>query len=494
MHFFRHIAFLLHLLVVGATARADDLLIGSATVDITPDQPVALAGQFSTRISKRTETPIVASAVAMEALDVAGARRDVAIMIACDLVAIRTGIQDRLRAKLTPQLPGVDMRKVFLSATHTHTAPVTSELLDNPHAYVLPKEGIMQPDAYVDFLVEKLAQAAMQAWQSRQPGGVSWTLGQAVVGHNRRAVYADGHAQMYGKTAQPAFRSMEGGEDHAVEALFFWDAEKRLRAVAINLACPSQEVESRSAINADFWHEVRQQLKAKLELPELTILGWCGAAGDQSPHLMYRKAAEDRMLKARGLTRLQEIGRRITAAVMDTVDIARADIRTSVPFSHTASDVALPPRKILLREYEDSKKVVAELGALQSLDNRMQSTLDREKAVMSRFEQGDQLPPVTIELHVLRIGDIAIATNPFELYLDYGVQMKARSPAEQTFLIQLAAGSAKYLPTAKAIEGGSYSALPVSNSVGPEGGQVLVEETVRAIHAQWAPAPAGASN
>lgn len=73
-------------------------------------------------------------------------------------------------------------------------------------------------------------------------------------------------------------------------------------------------------------------------------------------------------------------------------------------------------------------------------------------------------------------------------FLDYGVQMKSRSPAEQTFLIQLATDSGRYLPTQKAIEGGSYSALPVSNRVGPEGGRVLVNETVEAIRKLW-PAP-----
>lgn len=475
-------------LALGTTGLADELRIGSATVDITPDQPVALAGQFSTRISKNPETPIVVSAVAIEALE-AGQRRDVAIMVACDLVAIRSGIQAKLREKLVSLLPGVDVRKVFLSATHTHTAPVTMELKDNPFLYKIPTEGVMQPDAYVEFLIERLAQAAVRAWESRQPGGVSWTLGHAVVGHNRRAVYAGGVARMYGGTAQPNFRNIEGGEDHAVEMLYFWDAEKRLRAVAINLACPAQEVEGRSAINADFWHDVREQLKAKLALPELTVLGWCGAAGDQSPHLMFRKAAEERMLKARGLTRLQEIGRRITAAVMDTIDIARADVRMDAPFSHTVADLRLPPRKILPREYEDSKKVVEEFGALKNPDNRMLTTLEREKGVIRRYEEGDKLPPYAMELHVLRIGAIAIATNPFELYLDYGVQMKSRSPAEQTFLIQLACDSGGYLPTPKAIEGGSYSALPVSNKVGPEGGQVLVDETVQAISSLW-PAPA----
>lgn len=233
---------------------------------------------------------------------------------------------------------------------------------------------------------------------------------------------------MYGKTGLPSFRNIEGGEDHAVDMLFLWDADKHLQAVAVSLACPSQEVESGGNINADFWHEVREQLKAKLSLPELNVLGWCSAAGDQSPHLMYRKAAEDRMLKARGLTRLQEIGRRITSTIIDTLDIAKADIRTDAAFGHTTSTLQLSPRRITEREYEDSKKLVAEYSVVQTPDNRLLATIEREKGVMSRFEEGDKLPPYAMELHALRIGDIAIATNPFELYLDYGVQMKARSP------------------------------------------------------------------
>ena len=463
---------------------ADDLLVGSATIDITPDQPVALAGQFSTRISKKAETPLVAAAIAIER-PAAPQPAELAILVACDLVAIRPGIQEMTREKLGRLLPGLDTRKFLLSATHTHTAPVTTELVDNPNLYDIPREGVMQPETYVELLTTRLAEVAAQAWKKRAPGGVSWTLGHAVVGHNRRAVYSDGHAQIYGKTNQPSFRALEGYEDHAVETLFFWDASSRLRAVAINLACPAQEVESRSTLNADFWHEVRIQLRARLGLPGLHILGWCAPAGDQSPHLLYRKDAEERMLRARGLTRLQEIGRRITAAVADTHDIAAADIRRNAPFHHAVSELHLPPRIISAREYEDSKKIVAEFGTLQNPDHRIRATLDRERAVMQRYEEGDRLPPHPVELHVLRLGDVAIATNPFELYLDYGVQMKARSPAEQTFLIQLAAGSSKYLPTPKAIEGGSYSALPMSNRVGPEGGQMLVEETLRAIHARW---------
>ena len=89
-----------------------------------------------------------------------------------------------------------------------------------------------------------------------------------------------------------------------------------------------------------------------------------------------------------------------------------------------------------------------------------------------------------MELHILRLGDVAIATNDFELFTDYGVQIKARSPAVQSFIIQLS-GPGTYIPTELAVRGGSYSAVIQSNRVGPEGGQVLVNQTVETIKLLW---------
>jgi len=85
------------------------------------------------------------------------------------------------------------------------------------------------------------------------------------------------------------------------------------------------------------------------------------------------------------------------------------------------------------------------------------------------------------EIHVLRIGDVVICTNEFELYTDYGIRIQARSNALQTFVIQLT-GPGSYLPTEKAVKGGSYSAVVQSNLVGPEGGQILVDRTVELIN------------
>ena len=106
--------------------------------------------------------------------------------------------------------------------------------------------------------------------------------------------------------------------------------------------------------------------------------------------------------------------------------------------------------------------------------------------VVKRYErqQAGTVEPFAMELHALRLGDVAIATNVFELFTEFGIQVKARSRALQTFVIQLA-GPGSYLPTARAVKGGGYSAIVESNLVGPEGGQVLTDRTVELINSFW---------
>ena len=86
-----------------------------------------------------------------------------------------------------------------------------------------------------------------------------------------------------------------------------------------------------------------------------------------------------------------------------------------------------------------------------------------------------------MEYHVIRLGDICVTTNPFELFLDYGNRIKARSYAQQTFIAQLCCGSMGYLPTEKAEKAGHYSAYISSGQVGHEGGDLLVRDTLDRI-------------
>ena len=89
-------------------------------------------------------------------------------------------------------------------------------------------------------LYHQMAKAVVQAWNRRAVGAVGHGLGHAVIGQNRRIVYADGRAQMSFETNDPQFRHFEGYEDHGVDILCFYEGKRQLKATAITLACTAQ--------------------------------------------------------------------------------------------------------------------------------------------------------------------------------------------------------------------------------------------------------------
>lgn len=474
-----------------------DLLIGWAQRDITPDQAVNLCGQFHTRITKTVRDPVTITALVLAAEEPA----DTAVFVSCDAAMISPGVYEQCRRAIKARLPSLDVAKLIMNATHTHTAP---QMFD----FWYPPQGpeVMTPRAYAEFVTQRVADAVAEAWKNKKPGGVSWGFGYAVVGHNRRVVYFDdlskrpdakplpggyrnGTAAMYGNTNDAQFSHIEGYVDHGLDVLFTWDQAEKLTGLIINLACPSQETEGESAISADFWHDIRVELRAR-HGRKLFVLPQCSAAGDLSPHPLLHQKAEERMLQLMGRSRRQEIGRRVAEAVDEILPCAAKSIVTEAPFRHIVKTLHLPRRMVTHDELEavkaDLKRMEAQAAATGKPAQSSQTNRCRE--TIARFQKQERAPVSNDELHVVRLGDVAFATNGFELFLDFGMRIKARSPALQTFIIQLSARDfmlGTYLPTTRALAGGGYSTGIFDNEIGPEGGQVLVEETLQTINELW---------
>jgi hypothetical protein len=425
--------------------RDQPLTVGWATTDITPEKAVALVGQLHKRLSTGVRDPLTATVLALETGG-PGEPREQALMISVDLVMVHRVVQERLRERLKTRLPDFDTHKLFIHATHTHTGPglvdsTFGDLYDVSH-----DAGVMKASEYAEFFLDRIGHAAEQAWTNRRPARLGWAMSHAVTGYNRRTVYTDGSAVMYGAAAVTNFAYLEGGADTALDLLGFWNENKTLLGVVVNVACPAQETEGLNEISADFWHEVRLQLRAR-HGANLFILPQCAPCGDLSPHLIYRQRTEQLMEQRRNLSRRQEIARRIANAVDDALPLAEAVRTNQVVFRH----------QVVLADIPEQQPVV------------------------QPFYETDSVHPV--ELHVLRLGDVAMATSPFELFHDYATRIEARSSAPLTLLVQICAGHSGYLPTERAVKGGGYSADKFI--VGPVGGQVLVEETVQQINAMF---------
>ena len=461
--------------------------------DITPQGPASLSGQYYERISQHVESPLKVTAWAMEVTDQSG-HKDQVIMVSLDVVCTPRVLQDTLKDLVSEQLPDFDTRKLFLNATHTHSAP-----------------GPDIRSEYGRLLLEKLTKAVVSAWVNRKPAGVSYGLSYAVVGHNRRATYANGTAEMYGDTARPDFIGIEGPNDPGVDMLFCWDLNKNLTGIIINVSCPSQVTESKYYVSADYWSEVRKQVGARFS-EDVYVFPQCGAAGDISPRDLptgYR-AGEPNMWDVPGS---REIGKRLAQAIGGVYADARNSIQTETVFQHIVKDIGIPTRRVSKEEYQSALAKINEVRSAEPADadspdtawNRfLQEVKDNEKIrefgpwddkksdygwlrpqeiVVNQYENQDINTIYKMELHVLRIGEIAMATNPFELFVDYGFAITGRSSAKQTFIVQLSGDYGGYLATEKALSGGGYSAM--ANEIGYQGGHILVDDTVELINSMW---------
>ena len=454
------------------------LQIGWARGDITPPCKTFVQGQFHTRIADEVLSPLTATTLALEVAGEDGTVEQ-AVLLSCDLC--QDGFKADLLRVLDGRCPDLDLRKLTVNCTHTHTAPAMQRgIYDEPE----DDADFMNPDEYRGWLAAQLTDIVEAAWRDRQPGSVSRGFGYAAVARCRRAVYADGTARMYGQTNLEDFHGFESCDDHAVNMLFTRNAEGGLTGILVNLACPSQCREALAAFSADFWHEVREAVAAQYGAG-VHLFPQCAPAGDLSPHLLADQKEEMDLRARLGVDDCGIISRRIMAAVEEGLATASGPEDTVV-LAHEVRRLHLPRIMVTEEQYELEKRI-----ADMSDEEREQQDYAFQRIwpfglvckLIERYEQQADHPDHEVENHVIRLGDAVFATNPFEMYVDYGTRIRCRSRALQTFLVQLADGSdlGCYLPTQRALEGGHYSAMIKSNWVGPEGGKMLVDETVNTI-------------
>ncbi|MBE6605785.1 MAG: hypothetical protein E7635_01930 [Ruminococcaceae bacterium] len=492
------------------------ILIGWAEESMIPEKKVSLAGQFFERISEYVESDITVTAMAVEA------DGEQMIMVSADLGSFSHAKLEYAREKFARLTNEVDPEKIIVNATHTHTSfgasepktnagigfisaiGILNEFLPEGKQYtakVTPDDSVMSLEEGLELATDKIALAAYNAWKNRKESLVANEFGRAAVGMCRRVSYDDGSAQMWGDTNTANFVALEGGNDSGIELLYTFDKDKKLTGVVANIACPAQILEQRSFISADFWGRTKAILREKFG-DDVYLLGLCGAAGDQCPRDLVRwvdpetpiddpnvkrpnlieRKADPSMYDISGCNR---VGKRIANEIISVYEEI-SEYKSEAEFKHKVIALDLPFRKATMAEYNNAVREL-EYYVAQNKDKEVFNFEDTARmhvyaGTISRYREQQNKEIHTIETHIIRLGDIAIATNPFELFLDYGNRIKARSYAKQTFIVQLCCGADGYLPTEKAEKAGHYSAYISSGKIGHEGGDLLTREAIKEIN------------
>ena len=493
--------------------------IGWAEESLVPDKKVSLAGQFFERISESVESDICATAMAVEA------NGEQMIIVSVDMEGFGETLVNLARDKFAKLTNEIEPKKLMIAATHTHAAmkvsgrgeaksrngqtvdaraAVMEQFLPEGKMYVANvtyDDSILTPEEGTELVTDKIALAAKRAWDNRQLSYYTNEFGRAAVGMCRRVCYDDGSAQMWGDTNTANFVSLEGGNDSGIELIYTFDGNKNLTGIVANIACPAQILEQRNFISADYWGRTKAILREKLG-GEIYLLGLCGAAGDQCPRDLVRWVEPETPIDDPNVKRPNTIVRKADPSMYDVSGCNKVgkrianelisvyeeitELKDEAVFEHKIINIDLPLRRVTIQDYDRAVReieyYIEKNKQKESYDFEDSARLNVHIGTICRFREQEYKNIVTAETHIIRFGDISISTSPFELFLDYGNIIKARSLSQQSFIVQLCCGGLGYLPTQKAEKGGHYSAYVSSGTVGHEGGDILVRKTVEEIN------------
>ena len=499
-----------------------NMKIGWSEISITPDKKVSLYGQFAERISEYVEKPLTVTAFAVEC----GGEQ--AVIVSCDLAETGMKLVRAVREKLKDNTVGLDPEKVLLCAIHTHTGfdPCSAWFTEETDGLFKSLQKILLDElgggyTYVEtaaaadntevatseecfaILTEKIPQAVLEAWNSRKPGSFANAFERAPVGMCRRVDYSDGTAQMWGDSNTAVFTELEGGNDSGVEMLFCFGENREVTGVVLNVACPAQCVQHRNFVSPDYWGETKKLLRERFG-DGIFVLPLCGAAGDQCPVDLVRwvnpetevndpniirhnpvvRKADPSMFDLSGM---RKAGKRVADAVSTAWEEGVGALQADVPLIHHVHRMEIPLRRATLADAAEARNGIRAYfrGKEKTINYIDLANVQKYLGVLQRMEVQEKFETVEAEVHIIRLGSIAIATSPFELYLAFGNQIRARAACEQTFLVQLCCGSEGYLPTEKAEKHGHYSAFIASCQCGHEGGDLLVRQTLKDLNAMF---------
>ncbi|MBL9144873.1 MAG: hypothetical protein JNM99_14425 [Verrucomicrobiaceae bacterium] len=190
---------------------------GLAKVNITPKEPVPLAGYGGkTRLSNRVEHPIWIKALALR--DDTGST---AVLTTADLVGLSPKMVARISAMALAK-HGIARERLILNSSHNHSCPVTEDVLWL--YYELTPEEVATKDRYTEQVYAWYDELIGQAIANLEPVELSFEQGLAGIAVNRR------------RSRGAESRALGGQVDHDVPVIAI-KAGEQIRGLVFGYSC-----------------------------------------------------------------------------------------------------------------------------------------------------------------------------------------------------------------------------------------------------------------
>jgi hypothetical protein len=384
-----------------------------------------------------------------------------AVLMTLGICDLDEGPRDQIQAMIEEKT-GIPADNIIVSCTHTHSGP-----------------EIDLTGEYVKFLVEKSAESAVTAWETREPAkiGVESTTVFGLGMNDRRMLHGGIHM------------------DPEVGIIKIENARGKLKGVFFNYGCHPSTLDLHNTLFTEDWPYF--SIKGiKDQIGDDVIVGYFQSAQGDSKvgYTAELSAVGADMNNLRSFDFAEKKGSLMTDAVLEKLP----SIKTSGDFTiKTASgifDYPLRGKDYPVRYPEAERLAAAARARLAAMEKKRDTigkrVLDSYKVdvflaelTASRAKACDENPdpaPAKLTGQAVLVGDAAFVTFPNEVFTEIGLKVKQSSPFKKTFILGLTCGLSEYIYTEEEYKEGGYAV--VGSPFAPACEQVIIKSSLELLN------------
>ena len=369
-------------------------------------------------------------------------------LVVIDSIYISREVLDEAKRQVNEAI-GLPTDRMLMSCTHTHSS--VSARWGNPFR---PEKEFTE---YQQFVAHRIADGIRCAVYNLQPARIAWgAVDQPDHVFNRRWLMKPG-TELFNPFGEPDRAKMNPGPrptllrpagpvDPQIAFLALETADGRPMGLLANYSLHYVGGTGRKHISADYFGMFSDRIQQLLQADRLDPPYVAAMSNGTSADVTNVNHALGRPRK-KPYEQMRFVANQCAEAVHQQYQNLTWHDR--VPLGMRQRELELAVRKPTTEQLARSQKLLDE--------PERPDKFPLERAYAGKAIQQQESPDtVHVVLQAVRIGDLGIATIPFETFAETGLELKARSPFKPSFTMELANGGYGYLPTPEQHELGGY--------------------------------------
>ncbi len=402
--------------------RADDdetsWQIGLASANVTPDEPVRMAGYGSKereQLSQGVASDLFAKAMAIEDRD--GNR---ALLITTDVIGLTAAVSEPLYPRIIEKT-GLKREQILINSSHTHTGPaigLDADKLD----YLKDPDHIAGTIQFTRNLCNQIVAVSEQATKQLEPAKLSWGVGVATFVMNRREFTERGVRLGV---------NPRGLADRSVPILSVSTPDGELRGVLIGTACHNTTLGGDDMqISGDYAGYAQQYVEQQLDGVQAMFMQGCG--GDANP---FPRGSEE-ISRIHGMTLGAEVLRILdTELTPVTGELTTLLATVDLPLQHNFTD-------------EDFDKLDRASGSTRKVAAELKEKLNAKEQLPKAYES---------KIALWQFGDdLTLVALPGEVVVDYVQLIEDAIGPRKLWVSAYNHDVFGYLPSSRVLSEGGY--------------------------------------